>query len=81
MVEAVEGTLPGEIADIINSGGADPREWIAEWVEELLCLAVGIVAQAYVAKRMGVGEGGVHRGKAREDPMDSGAGEMARAMQ
>lgn len=39
----------------IESGGLDPREWAAEWLEETLLLAVGIVAQRYVAQRMGIG--------------------------
>lgn len=51
-----EGGLPESITDIIHAGGVDPRDWIAEWMEETLSLAVGIVAQQYVAKRMGVGE-------------------------
>ena len=74
--------LPEEIAEIINSGGVDPREWVSEWVEEVLALGVGIVAQRYVARRMGVGEGGLGRGKGRagEEILDAGAGEMARAM-
>ena len=57
--------LPEEIAEIIETGGVDPREWVAEWVEEVLTLGTGIVAQRYVARRMGVGEGGLGRGKAR----------------
>ncbi|KAI9857580.1 MAG: hypothetical protein M1813_008172 [Trichoglossum hirsutum] len=73
-------TLPEEIAEIVNSGGIDPREWISEWVEEALSLGVGIVAQRYVAKRMGVGEGGIGRGKARQDALESGGGEAARAI-
>ncbi|MCJ1388716.1 hypothetical protein MMC18_001565 [Xylographa bjoerkii] len=72
--------LPQEIAEIIDSGGVDPREWVAEWVEELLSLGVGVVAQKYVARRMGVGEGGIGRGKAREEMIEAGAGEAARAM-
>ncbi|TVY38583.1 Maintenance of telomere capping protein [Lachnellula subtilissima] len=72
--------LPEEIAEIIESGGVDPREWVAEWVEELLSLGVGIVAQRYVARRMGVGEGGIGRGKARmEEVLEEGGGEAARA--
>jgi hypothetical protein len=72
--------LPEEIAEIIESGGVDPREWVAEWVEELLSLGVGIVAQRYVARRMGVGEGGIGRGKARaEEVLGGGGGEAARA--
>ncbi|KAH0534134.1 hypothetical protein FGG08_007276 [Glutinoglossum americanum] len=75
-----EPNLPEEIAEIINSGGVDPREWIAEWVEEVLTLGVGIVAQRYVARRMGVGEGGIGRGKARQAALESGGGEAARAI-
>ena len=78
--EPPEAALPEEIAEIINSGGVDPREWVAEWVEECLALGVGIVAQKYVARRMGVGEGGIGRGKAREEAIEAGAGEAARAM-
>jgi len=72
--------LPEEIAEIIESGGVDPREWVAEWVEEIISLGVGIVAQRYVARRMGVGEGGIGRGKARmEEVLGDGGGEAARA--
>jgi hypothetical protein len=72
--------LPVEIAEIIESGGVDPREWVAEWVEELLSLGVGVVAQRYVARRMGVGEGGLGKGKARaEEVLGDGGGEAARA--
>lgn len=72
--------LPDEIRDIVESGGVDPREWVAEWIEEQLNLAVGIVAQRYVARRMGVGVGGLGRGKKRiEDLVDANAGEAARA--
>jgi hypothetical protein len=73
-------TLPDEIAEIIETGGVDPREWVAEWVEEVLTLGTGIVAQRYVARRMGVGEGGIGRGKARmEEVVNDGGGEAARA--
>ena len=72
--------LPEEIAEIVESGGVDPREWVAEWVEELLSLGVGIVAQRYVARRMGVGQGGIGRGKARQEALESGGGEAARAV-
>ena len=78
-VTATEGGgLPDSILEIISSGGVDPREWVAEWIEEILSLSVGVVAQQYVARRMGVGEGGLGRGKrpAEED----GGGEVARAM-
>lgn len=33
---------------------ADPRDWVIDWIEEGLRLAVGTVAQSYVAKRMGI---------------------------
>ena len=79
-VESNEAQLPEEIAEIINSGGVDPREWVAEWVEECLGLGVGIVAQKYVARRMGVGEGGIGKGKAMAMVVEAGAGELARAM-
>jgi hypothetical protein len=72
--------FPEEIAEIIESGGVDPREWVAEWVEEILTLGTGVVAQRYVARRMGVGEGGIGRGKARmEEVLGDGGGEAARA--
>ncbi len=48
--------IPEEIREIVESGGVDPREWVAEWIEEVLTLSVGIVAQRCVARRMGVGE-------------------------
>lgn len=72
--------VPEEIRDIIESGGVDPREWVAEWVEEALSLSVGVVAQRYVARRMGVGEGGLGKGKRRmEEVVQEGGGEIARA--
>lgn len=74
-----EHHLPREIKDIIESGGVDPREWVSEWLEETISLSVGIVAQRYVARRMGVGEGGLGRSKAREANLKDGAGEAARA--
>lgn len=80
-----EGTLPETIEEIISSGGIDPREWVSEWVEETLSLVIGVVAQRYVARRMGVGEGGPNKGKLRADlgneaVMESGGGEAARAL-
>ena len=78
--ESVESRLPEEIAEIVNTGGVDPREWVAEWVEEVLTLGVGVVAQRYVARRMGVGLGGIGRGKARQEALESGGGEAARAV-
>lgn len=74
---------PEAIAEIVESGGVDPREWVAEWIEETLSLAAGVVAQRYVARRMGVGEGGVGKGKMRAEQantVESGAGEAARAI-
>lgn len=73
-------SLPDEIAEIIKTGGVDPREWVAEWVEEVLSLGVGVVAQRYVARRMGVGQGGIGKGKARQQALESGGGEAARAV-
>jgi len=52
-----ETSLPDAIAEIIETGGVDPREWVAEWIDEVLSLVIGVVAQRYVAKRMGVGVG------------------------
>lgn len=78
---SVEGTLPDSILEIIQSGGVDPREWVAEWMEEILSTAVGVVAQQYVAKRMGVGEGGIGRGKQRAEENENAiSGEAARAI-
>lgn len=74
-----EGQLPQEIREVIESGGVDPREWVSEWMEETINLSIGIVAQRYVARRMGVGEGGLGRGKAREAVVEAGGGEAARA--
>ena len=75
-----ETHLPEEIADIVDSGGVDPREWVAEWVEEALSLGVGVIAQRYVARRMGVGLGGLGRGKARQEAIENRAGEAARVV-
>ncbi|KAI4279526.1 MAG: hypothetical protein LQ337_000227 [Flavoplaca oasis] len=78
--EPSESQLPPEIAEIVESGGVDPREWVAEWIEETLSLGVGVVAQRYVAQRMGVGLGGIGKGKARQEALESGGGEAARAV-
>jgi hypothetical protein len=75
-----EMQFPEEIAEIVMEGGIDPREWVSEWVEESIGLAVGVIAQRYVAKRMGVGEGGLGKGKARQSAVEAGAGELARAV-
>ncbi|KAK4504253.1 hypothetical protein PRZ48_005169 [Zasmidium cellare] len=77
--EATADSLPESILEIIQSGGVDPREWVAEWLEEILSLSVGVVAQQYVAKRMGVGEGGIGRGKKRAEE-EAISGEAARAI-
>lgn len=74
-----EAGLPESIQEIIAAGGLDPREWVAEWMEEILSLSVGVVAQRYVARRMGVGEGGLGRGKRRAEGEDI-SGEAARAI-
>ncbi|KAL8808183.1 MAG: hypothetical protein Q9182_000247 [Xanthomendoza sp. 2 TL-2023] len=79
-IESSESQLPPEIAEIVESGGVDPREWVAEWIEETLSLGVGVVAQRYVAQRMGVGLGGIGKGKARQQALESGGGEAARAV-
>jgi hypothetical protein len=76
---ADEAALPESIQEIIAAGGVDPREWVAEWMEEILSLGVGVVAQRYVARRMGVGEGGLGRGKRRAQDEDI-SGEAARAI-
>jgi hypothetical protein len=71
--------LPEEIAEIIENGGVDPREWVAEWIEEILGIGVGVVAQRYVARRMGLGEGGLGKGKAKaEEVLGDGLGDAAR---
>ncbi|KAG9647195.1 hypothetical protein KCU95_g1756, partial [Aureobasidium melanogenum] len=74
-------TLPDSIREIVESGGIDPREWVSEWIQDTLNLAIGVVAQRYVAKRMGVGEGGIGKGKARQRAEETdAAGEAARAI-
>ncbi|KAL5117137.1 hypothetical protein ACEQ8H_004962 [Pleosporales sp. CAS-2024a] len=74
-----EAQLPHEIQQIMASGGVDPREWVSEWMQETLSLSLGIVAQRYVARRMGVGEGSLGRATAREALVEAGGGEAARA--
>ncbi|POS83228.1 hypothetical protein EPUL_003927 [Erysiphe pulchra] len=63
--EEVRDDLPEEIADVIQSGGVDPREWVSEWIEETLSLSTGILAQRYVARRMGVSEKDTSKAKAK----------------
>ena len=78
--EVTGEVIPDEIREIVAGGGVDPREWVAEWMEDLLNLAVGVVAQRYVARRMGVGEGSLGKGKRRADVVvEEGGGEIARA--
>ncbi|KAI1771977.1 maintenance of telomere capping protein 1 [Hypoxylon cercidicola] len=73
-------SVPDEIREIVEGGGVDPREWVAEWVEEALTLSIGVLAQRYVARRMGVGEGGLGKGKQKvEALLQEGGGEAARA--
>ena len=82
---ASSSSLPADIATIIHTGGVDPREWVAEWLEETLTLGVGVVAQRYVARRMGVGvkgqpgEAALEGGK-RYGVEDAGGGEGARVL-
>ncbi|KAL7275496.1 hypothetical protein RUND412_001554 [Rhizina undulata] len=71
-----EWPMPDVIRKIVDAGGVDPREWVVEWVEEAVGLAVGIVAQKYVAKRMRVGEIDV----AVKREAEIGGGEEARAV-
>lgn len=54
-------TFPAKWAEILDESAgtgtgttADTREWILEWVESGLQLAVGVVAQKYVFMRMGL---------------------------
>ncbi|EGX95505.1 hypothetical protein CCM_00159 [Cordyceps militaris CM01] len=76
----VDLAVPAEIRDIIDSGAVDPREWVAEWIEETLSLSIGIVAQRYVARRMGVGEDSLGKAKRKmEELVYENAGEAARA--
>lgn len=81
---APQSVVPEGIAGIIESGGVDPREWVSEWIEDTLSLAIGVVAQRYVARRMGVGEAGTAaKGKMRAEQasvVDSNAGEAARGL-
>ncbi|GAB0134324.1 hypothetical protein EsDP_00002701 [Epichloe bromicola] len=77
---AFDAGIPDDVREIIDSGGVDPREWVAEWLEDTLNLSVGVVAQRYVARRMGVGEAGLGRGKKPvEELVAANAGEVARA--
>lgn len=80
-------TIPPDVAEMLANGGVDPRDWAAEWLQDVLMLGVGIVAQRYVARRMGVDEGGgvadKDKGNMRAEratTVESGAGEAARAL-
>ncbi|KAG6027065.1 hypothetical protein E4U41_001076 [Claviceps citrina] len=76
----VDAAIHDDVRDILDSGGVDPREWVADWLEHTLDLSVGVVAQRYVARRMGVGEAGLDRGKKPvEESLEAYAGEAARA--
>lgn len=48
--------------------GEEVAEAVGEWLQDGLRLGVGCVAQSYVAKRMGIGEGRrrVEKGKDKE---------------
>ena len=72
-----EWAVPDVIRNIMDIGGIDPREWIVEWVEEAVGLAVGVLAQRYVAKRMRIGDSGSHAGMKGKEV--STGGEEARA--
>ena len=77
-----EWALPEPIRQIMDAGGVDPREWVVEWVEEAVGLAVGVVAQKYVAKRMRVGEAGEVGEAMRQaaEERDGAASEEARVL-
>lgn len=79
-VESGGWALPEAIQDIIDAGGLDPREWVVEWVEEAVGLAVGVVAQKYVAKRMRVGEAGEMAQVVRDAKNESLVNEEARVV-
>lgn len=77
-IPAGDWALPDVIRNMVDMGGIDPREWIVEWVEEAVGLAVGVVAQKYVARRMRVGE--VVSQPVNEKEFISGSREEARAV-
>lgn len=54
--------------------------WVSEWIEKAIGLTVGVVAQRYAVRCMGVSEGGTGRGKARARALEEGEGETVRAM-
>lgn len=58
-----------------------PREWITEWLEECLQLTAGVIAQRYVARRMGIDrfegtdpDSGGMKVKASQDLSEAGLG-------
>ncbi|ABN67595.2 predicted protein [Scheffersomyces stipitis CBS 6054] len=46
--------LDGEGVDEVSEGEVDPREWVRGWIKQGLDLSLGVIAQEYVIKRMGV---------------------------
>ncbi|EGW29878.1 uncharacterized protein SPAPADRAFT_63499 [Spathaspora passalidarum NRRL Y-27907] len=51
--------LDGEELNVVNdqeslTDSVDPREWVKDWIKQGLNLSLGVVAQEYVIKRMGV---------------------------
>ncbi|KAI9729314.1 MAG: hypothetical protein M1834_006985 [Cirrosporium novae-zelandiae] len=92
-IDYLETTTPSDFPELPQSPGAmemgesedaglgvDPREWAADWVQEVLALCTGIVAQRYIAKRLGVPErrGGMITGE--RSSVDVGGGEASRAI-
>lgn len=45
-----------------GSESVDPRDWVIDWVEEGLGLSIGVLAQTYVSKRMGLSDLPLSRG-------------------
>lgn len=42
--------------DELDLSSVDPREWVIDWIEEGLGLSMGVLAQSYVCRRMGITE-------------------------
>ncbi|AMD19115.1 HBR214Wp [Eremothecium sinecaudum] len=55
-VDWLEGTseLKSKGSDKSAEGEIDPSDWVVEWIENGLELAIGVLAQTYVIKRMGI---------------------------
>lgn len=49
-----------------------PREWINEWLEESIQLTAGVIAQRYVARRMGLDNAGAEHGQVGQDESTGG---------